>query len=200
MLIVSLPSLVAALLLATSVTAKTALLHSQRGCHGDSSVIPWSQCIPTHGNKSIDVPISDKPDQVLFDCYLYSMESDTTCQEDRRKPSTGCTDNLYYYSKCVFVPAPGFVSLYQYSHFDGKSVKINITDTEECKPLSLLPSQVGSIVVGEGHSCDVWWDDHCLSKLVTITSPGNGDIDLSLARSMNCSEKAISSEEIHYDL
>ncbi|KAF5858083.1 hypothetical protein ETB97_004891 [Aspergillus alliaceus] len=196
-----LPSLGVVALLAASAAAKTASLYSQKGCSGDSKAIPWSQCTPTFENKSIDVPSSDKPDQVLFDCYLYSMKSDTTCEEDRQKPPTGkCTDNLYYYSKCVFVPAPGFVSLYQYPNFEGESAKINITETKDCKQLSFSPSQLRSVVVADGYVCQAWRDTNCLTELRTIDSPGNANLDLSSAESISCSENPARSEDIRHDL
>ncbi|KAE8349424.1 hypothetical protein BDV28DRAFT_141266 [Aspergillus coremiiformis] len=197
MQLVSLPFLAAVSFLATSVAAKTASLHSDRGCKGDSKMIPWSQCIPTFGNKSIEVPDSEYPDQVLFDCYLYSMEQDTTCQEDRRK-ATQCTDNLYYYSKCVFVPAPGFVSLYYKPNFEEAAEKINITRTQTCMPLSF--PQLNSVLVADGYTCNVWSDPNCHSERVTVESPGNANRDLSFIKSINCSETPSSSGQIRYDL
>ncbi|KAB8072743.1 hypothetical protein BDV29DRAFT_147861 [Aspergillus leporis] len=185
----SLPWLTVISTIVAFVAAETASVYNQRGCNGTSTIIPWSQCIPTYDNKSITVPTSQTPEQVLFNCYLYSMKSDTTCQEDRQQPTAGCTDNLYYYSKCVFVPAPGFVSLYEKPNFEGSSTPINITTATSCLKLSpIWPSgQIGSIVVTEGYTCGVFRMDGCMERIgLSVGSPGDADLNWSDAKSMLC--------------
>ncbi|KAF7585880.1 hypothetical protein BBP40_009940 [Aspergillus hancockii] len=117
------------------------------------------------------------------------MLSDTTCQEDRQQPPVGCTDNLYYYSKCVFVPAPGFVSLYENPNFEGPSTPINVTHARSCLSLSSeWPSgKVGSIVVTEGYICELFRNENCAEPIgLPIGSPGYADLNWNEAKSIIC--------------